>query len=229
MLLVGTTDTLYEGDPDAVAATPADVEQILAEASRALDPEVVRPEAVRATYAGLRVLPLADGETVSARRETVFLRGPAGMLTVAGGKLTTYRRIALGALHALHTELGLHRLDTRPVALPGAADPDEVATGLGHSHPELPAATRAHLAHLYGSRAVDVLAPAGDAPELLEPLHPCAPEIAAQVAYARDHEWAAGVHDVLRRRTTLSLRGLATPDVVERVRELLAAGVAARA
>jgi glycerol-3-phosphate dehydrogenase len=93
MLLLGTTDSLYEGDPADVAATEDDVEQILAEAAVALDSSVLRREAVRSTFAGLRVLPGTEGSTASAGRETVLLRGPKGMLTIAGGKLTTCRRI----------------------------------------------------------------------------------------------------------------------------------------
>ncbi len=216
MLLLGTTDTLYEGEPDGVAATDADVDQILAEAAVALEPDALRREAVRSTFAGLRVLPGGEGETASARRETVLLRGPAGVLSVAGGKLTTYRRIALDALSALRADLGLHSLDRRPVPLPGAIGFERAAR-----YPELEPAVRAHLTHLYGSLAEEVLAPAADDPELLRPLHADGPDIAAQALYARTHEWACRPEDVLRRRTTLALRGLATPEVVARVEELL--------
>ena len=116
MLLLGTTDSPYEGDPAAVSVEPTDVEQILAEASVALDPALLGPDAVRASYAGLRALPLGEGDSASARRETVFTRSPGGMLNVAGGKLTTYRRIALQALSVSEPELGLHRIDKQPVA-----------------------------------------------------------------------------------------------------------------
>lgn len=221
LLLLGTTDTPYEGEPDAVEATEADVEQILAEAAVALGPEVVRREALRAAYAGLRVLPAGSGSTVSARRETVLHRGPRGMLSVAGGKLTTYRRIALDALAALRPELGLSRLDRGPRPLPGAAEPEQVEARLARRYPELEPATRSHLAHLYGTLAEEVLAPAAQDPDLLLPLHPDGPDLAAQALYARTHEWARRPEDVLRRRTTLALRGLATPEVVARVDELL--------
>ena len=121
LLLLGTTDSDYEGDPAAVAADETDVAQILAEAATALPSSLLGPEAVRASFAGLRVLPLGDGATANARRETVFSIGPAGMLSVAGGKLTTYRKIALDALERVRGPLGLQRLDRRPFLLPGAA------------------------------------------------------------------------------------------------------------
>jgi glycerol-3-phosphate dehydrogenase len=209
MLLLGTTDTLYEGDPDDVAATPEDVDQILSEAATALDPGVLRPEAIRSRFAGLRVLPGAEGATASARRETVFLRGRGGMLTVAGGKLTTYRRIALAALGQVRGELGLHRLPGRPVPLPGASDLADAGARLARGHRDLEPALRSHLAHLYGSLAEEVLAEAADDSSLLERLHPDAPDIGAQAVYARRREWACTPEDVLRRRTTLALRGLA--------------------
>jgi glycerol-3-phosphate dehydrogenase len=206
MLLLGTTDELYEGDPGDVIATEQDVEQVLEEASTAV--EGLSRERVRAAFAGLRVLPGATEDTASARRETVYELGPAGMLTVAGGKLTTYRRIALEALDALRPQLGLHRLDRRPRPLPGAVDLSHATGELARSHPELEPAVRAHLTHLYGSLAKEVLAEADEDPGLIRQLHPDAPEIPAQVAYAYRREWAVTPEDVLRRRTTLALRGI---------------------
>ncbi len=202
MLLLGTTDTAHDGEPDEVEVTEADIAQVLDEAGLALDPDRVRRERVRAVFAGLRVLPGGEGETASARRETVYSRGPSGMLSVGGGKLTTYRRIALDALEHLRADLGLHRLDRRPYPLPGAEGLDSVVLPRG-LHP----ATRDHLLHLYGSLAPEVLAPAADDPSLLEPLRPDGPDLAAQALYALTHEWALTAEDVLRRRTTAWLRG----------------------
>jgi len=217
MLLLGTTDTPHEGDPGDVAIGPSDAEQILAEASVALDPALLAHDRVRAAYAGLRVLPAGEGESVSARRETVFMRSPGGMLTVAGGKLTTYRRIALETLHRARTELELHRLDRRPWPLPGAAGL-EAAVLPDDLEPDV----RAHLLHLYGSLATEVLAPAMGDPSLLERLHPGGPDVAAQVRYAARHEWARTAEDVLRRRTTCFHRGLADEETRARVERLLA-------
>jgi glycerol-3-phosphate dehydrogenase len=208
MLLLGTTDELYDGEPDTVTATDAEVAKILEEAAVAVEPSLLRREAVRATFAGLRVLPGAGRTTAETRRETVQLRGPKGMLTIAGGKLTTYRRIALDALRTLAPELGLDRVERAPVPLPGAADLHEAAQRIARAHPGLHPSVRLHLAHLYGTLAEEVLAPAGQNPRLLERLHPDAPDVVAQARYAREHEWACTDEDVLARRTTLALRGL---------------------
>lgn len=217
MLLLGTTDTEYDGDPGEVRVDPEDIETILREASVALELDsLTNPDSVLSTYAGLRVLPAGEGESVNARRETVYTVGPSGMLSVAGGKLTTYRRIALGALERLRTELGLHQLDRRPFPLVGAAAFDDVRFPV-----EVDPQQAQYLYHLYGSASEDVLAPAVERPELLEPLHPGGPDVAAQVIYAADHEWALTADDVIRRRTTLGYRGLSDDATVARVAALL--------
>jgi glycerol-3-phosphate dehydrogenase len=200
-LLLGTTDTLHEGGPDTVAVTDEDVETVLREARVAL----TELGAVRATFAGLRVLPGRPGSTAHARRETVYTTGPAGMLSVAGGKLTTYRRIALDAL----ASLGVRNLDRSPRPLPGAARLASIAWPV-----ELDGGTRSHLLHLYGSLVEEVLAPALDDASLLEPLVSGRPDLRAQDAYARTHEWAMTEEDVTRRRTTAWLAGREVSDTI---------------
>jgi glycerol-3-phosphate dehydrogenase len=126
------------------------------------------------------------------------------MLSVAGGKLTTYRRISLDALD----QLGVRNLNRRPRPLPGANGLSRVAWPV-----ELDPATRTHLLHLYGSLAPEVLAPAVDDPTLLEQIVPGRPDLRAQELYAREHEWARTDEDVYRRRTTVWLQG-SEPDSV---------------
>ena len=161
---------------------------------------------------GFACCPAGPGESVNARRETVFTVGPGGMLSVAGGKLTTYRRIALEALGRVRSELGIHRLEGRPWPLPDAP-PGPVAP----LSVRLPPESAAHLVHLYGSRADDVLRPALDDPSLLEPLHPGGPDIAAQARYAVSSEWASTADDVVWRRTTVGWRGLDGAAVRDRI------------
>jgi glycerol-3-phosphate dehydrogenase len=193
-LLLGTTDTLHEGEPENARVTDDDVRTILEEAAVA----VRDLGTVRASFHGLRVLPGGPGATANARRETVFTHGPGGMLSVAGGKLTTYRRIALDALE----QLGVRNLDRKPRPLPGARGLSMVDWPV-----ELEPSTRSHLLHLYGSLAPEVLAPAVDEPSLLEPIVPGRPDLRAQDRYAREREWARTDEDVRRRRTTVWLAG----------------------
>ncbi|CAM5698819.1 Glycerol-3-phosphate dehydrogenase OS=Streptomyces glaucescens OX=1907 GN=SGLAU_06885 PE=3 SV=1 [Streptomyces glaucescens] len=81
--------------------------------------------------------------------------------------------------------------------------------------------TARHLATHYGSLAFDIAHLANDNPELARRVHPDAPEIWAQVVWARDYERAETADDVLRRRTTLTIRGLATDEVRAKVQDLL--------
>jgi glycerol-3-phosphate dehydrogenase len=189
MLLLGTTDTEHEGEPESASVTDADVRQVLEEAGQA----VSGLGAPRASFYGLRVLPGGDGTTASAKRETVFSTGPKGMVSVAGGKLTTYRRIAVDALE----HLGVRRVSRRARPLPGATGLDRIVWPA-----ELDTATRNHLLHLYGSLAPEVMEPAVEDPRLLEPIVPGRPDLRVQDRYAREREWAMTDEDVRRRRTT---------------------------
>jgi glycerol-3-phosphate dehydrogenase len=115
----------------------------------------------------------------------------------------------------------------RKAPLPGFASPQAVAHRLlaaGAPGPRMAPDTARHLATHYGSLAFDIARLADEDPELARRVHPDAPEIWAQVVYARDHEWALEVDDVLRRRTTLTVRGLDTPEVRDEVARLLGAG-----
>ena len=212
-LLLGTTDAPFAGDARALTPTPDEERQILAEAALALEPQALGP--VRGRFAGVRVLPAGAADTSRLQRETVLSTGPLGVVTVAGGKLTTYRRIALAVLHALRPQLALHRIDRRPRPLPGAADPDVAADAIRRRHPEVDAPLAVHLASVYGMRAGEVIATGP-----LEPLGD-GPEVEAQVVYAREREWALTADDVLRRRTTLAVTGRDSDEVRRRVEELL--------
>jgi glycerol-3-phosphate dehydrogenase len=232
-LLLGTTDEAYEGDPADVRPTDADVAQILDEASLSVRAEDLSRDLVTYTFAGLRVLPGGPGDTAKAKRETVVTEGRGGMLSVAGGKWTTFRHIGRTVMRKLQ-ELPGHPLgdDFEPVAslpkklpLPGVANPRAVAHRLlvdgPAPGPRMAADTARHLATHYGSLAFDIARLANEDPALARRVHPDAPEIWAQVVWARDHEWAETADDVLRRRTTLTIRGLATDEVRADVQEIL--------
>ena len=210
MLLLGTTDTAYEGDPADAAPTDEDIASVLREASIALPPALLRRDKVRFAFAGLRALPLGKSDVASTPREHVITVGPGGMVSVAGGKLTTHRRIALQVLNKLPSAVLPHpvKLDNTP--LPGSA-------ALPPRPPGIDPQIYQHLAHLYGSELDRVLAYAAGRPQAFERIHPDGPDIWAQTEYARDEEWALTPDDMLRRRTTVSIRGLATPDLAKRL------------
>src|SRR5215472_839740 len=206
-LLLGTTDTEYEGDPAAVSVSSEDVATVLSEASLGLPPDLLARERIRYSFAGLRVLPRVAGDTARAHREEIVKAGSAGMVSVAGGKLTTHRRIAV---HVLQRLPAFRRVRVTSDPLPGAGPiPPRPA--------QVDPSVWEHLAYLYGDQAEKV-ALAG-----AERVHPNGPDVWGQVHYAIDQEWAMTVDDVVRRRTTLAVRGLATPAVRERIAATLAA------
>jgi glycerol-3-phosphate dehydrogenase len=168
------------------------------------------------SFAGLRVLPRGEGDTYGASREHVVRVGPAGMISVGGGKLTTHRLIAIDALRGLPAMLRPRRLRPSPDPLPGSDPPDPRILGT-----LLDAVTAVHLTELYGGEAEELLRYAPRFPDALEKVRPAGPDIWAQVYHAADEEWAVTVEDVVRRRTTLGIRGLGTKYVRDRLTSIL--------
>ncbi|KAB7834453.1 glycerol-3-phosphate dehydrogenase/oxidase [Streptomyces mobaraensis] len=231
-LLLGTTDTQYEGDPADVRATEEDIQQILDEAAFSIVDEDLDRSLMTYAFAGLRVLPGGPGDVAQAKRETVVTEGKGGMLSVAGGKWTTYRHIGRTVMNKLAKVPGSPLTEemepvsnlVRRTPLPGVANPNAVAHRLlvdREPGTRMDPLTARHLATHYGSLSFDIARMVNENPELGERIHPDGPEIWAQVAYARDHEWAETVDDVLRRRTTLTIRGLDDENVRTRVKDML--------
>jgi glycerol-3-phosphate dehydrogenase len=205
VLLIGVTDTPYEGDPGEAAATPADVDAVLRGLDGVLPAELLARELVLNAFAGLRVLPLGEGSTHNAAREHIVETGPTGLVSVGGGKLTLHRRIAAAALERLPAEVRPRRRRRAEATIARSGRPD------APSLRQLDASTRTHLLSLYGAEA-EVVARLGlQVRDGLERIHAAAPDIWAQAYYAARREWAVTTEDVAR-RTTLAVRGLAVPE-----------------
>ncbi|MEV4560230.1 FAD-dependent oxidoreductase, partial [Kitasatospora sp. NPDC049285] len=228
-VLLGTTDEEYTGDPLDVRATEPDIDQILGEAGHAIRDEHLRREDITYSFAGLRVLPGGPGDTAAAKRETVVTEGRGGMLSVAGGKWTTYRHIGRVVLDKLKHAPGVGLAEDvsafpATVPLPGIGAPNAVAHRLMIDHEpgsRMDPLVARHLASHYGTLSFEIARLIAERPELGERVHPDGPDVWAQVVYAAQQEWAYTVDDVLRRRTTLTVRGLDTAEVRERTGELL--------
>jgi glycerol-3-phosphate dehydrogenase len=219
-LLLGTTDHAYEGDPAAVEPEAAEEAQVLAEAARSLRPALLDPARIRQRFAGLRALPVAAGPTSAAPREVVLTTGPGGMISIAGGKLTTWRRIGLQAAGLACAALGVPAPELRPRPLPSAIRPEPAETALRARFPAVPPEVVAHLVRFHGAGAAAILARTTADPTLLEPLSARSPDIAAQVPHARELEWATSVDDVVR-RTGLAPRGADDAEARARIAALL--------
>jgi len=215
VLLIGTTDSPYEGEPEDAVVKEEDLDQVFHEASLSLPREVLNRDRILYTLAGLRVLELGSSTTAEAPREHVITKGPLGMVSVAGGKLTTHRRIAMDVLHRLDDERARkHRLADVP--LPGA---DPLPEGSADVDPEV----WDNLARHYGSELSKLLAYRESHADALERIHPDAPVVWAQVYHGVAAEWARNADDIVRRRTTLAVRGLATDAVREKISSRLRA------
>ena len=218
-ILLGTTEQEYQGDPAAVAAEPGDVSYLLQVANQFLRSEMLRRERVVSAFAGLRVLPQGEEATLYASRDHLLSVGPGGMVSVAGGKLTTHRRIALDALRHLPDRVRPRRLYLSDAPLPGASP----APGLVH-HSHLDGSMVDHLLHLYGSVTSTLLGQCKVHDNALERITAGAPDLWAQVYHAVREEWAMTAEDIIYRRTTLGLRGFDTPEIRQRISTVVEAG-----
>ena len=214
---VGTTDDDYEGDIDDPQCTAADVTYLLDVVNRALVDPLTEADVI-GTWAGLRPL-LADDDEKTAdlsRRHGIRVSG-AGVVTVTGGKLTTYRAMARDTIDQVDQVLdGKHRrCHTKHLPLTGAR---------GYRAPSPDAAPLdVHLAGRYGTEAGAVRALVTADPTLGEPLVPGLAYLKAEAVYAVRTERARTLDDVLDRRTRCRmLDRAATAEAAESVARLLA-------
>ena len=216
-ILLGTTDEEYEGDPARVAAEPADISHLLRKAGRFLAQGMLREERVISTFAGLRVLSRGEGATLDARRDHLLSVGTGGMVSVAGGKLTTHRRIALDVLRHLPHTVRPRRLRLGDDPLPGAS-----WSRVRDHFSCLDGSTVDHLLCHYGGEASMLLAYREEFPNAIDRIIAGAPDLWAQVYHAVREEWAVTVEDVIYRRTTLGLRGFDSPELRQMISAFLA-------
>lgn len=220
--LLGTTDTAWPYGFSHPAATHADVEYLLTEANKILCSDLAESD-VSGLYAGLRPLVDQEGETESRlSREHVVRRPRPGLVTVTGGKLTTYRVMAADAVDAVATDLGedLGPCRTDEIALLGAGRTEAVLAASA-DHPataSVPVAAQARLAERYGALLPELLDEVTLDPALARPLPGGAGHLGVEVAYAAAYEGALHIDDVLTRRTRIYLeagdRGLAAAGPV---------------
>mmetsp|Transcript_5064 Transcript_5064/g.17019 ORF Transcript_5064/g.17019 Transcript_5064/m.17019 type:complete len:651 (+) Transcript_5064:26-1978(+) len=237
--IAGTTDTegpiSFEPKP-----TPKDVDFILSECNRVVDRRL-DAASVRSAWAGIRPLVRnpeaaaagAEGTAALSRDHVVDVLEGSGLVSIVGGKWTTYRKMAEDAVDAclaraepaVRARAGPCRtLDNRLVGT-GDGSPEtyraqEAALRRDHGLSE---AAAAHLTRTYGTRAMDVVAIAAGEPALLEPVHPAFVQIMAEIVHACRNEYALSAVDMIAHRTRFSfLDAMAAAEALPAVLELMA-------
>jgi len=210
--LIGTTDEDFAGEVEAAAASPQEIAYLCDAVNRYFRVGVTGADVVWA-FAGVR--PLHDNSSRRAQDVTrdyvLMLDGgarQAPLLSIYGGKITTYRRLAERALDKLKDYFNLPPAWTAQAPLPGGdlggERPEALAERIGRSYPFVSARLAGRLAAAYGSRAHDILRGAACLDDL--GMRFGAELTAAEVGYLMRVEWAQTADDVLWRRSKLGLR-----------------------
>jgi glycerol-3-phosphate dehydrogenase len=241
--LIGTTDLRYEGDLDYVSASEEEIQYLLDETNYVIPGARLSREDVLYTYAGVRPLPHNPGSETSSvtrshvvfdhatggsaaggkmRRSGAELPQVDGLLSVVGGKLTTYLNLSRQAVDAVYKKLDRKapKSYSRKVPLPGSETSDFEAFAAGfESASTIPEVLSGRLLKLYGVRAAEVLKVGEDDPELLAPLSSIVSVetalIGAEVIWAFREEMAETLSDVLLRRTMAGYGPRVGLDVAE--------------
>jgi glycerol-3-phosphate dehydrogenase len=201
--LIGTTDNDYDSETlEHIPPSDDDIAYLL-DATNAYFATDLGPGDITGAYAGVRPL-ISTGDpkkSVDISRKAELYETSSGLVTITGGKLTTWRRMAKMAVDRVVEREGREapcRTEEIPLGMP--VDPAELQTPEGIDED-----TRAHLAARYGHAAVDVLELARGAPELAERVTADLPDIVAEAVFAVRREQARSLADVLLRRTRLGL------------------------
>jgi glycerol-3-phosphate dehydrogenase len=230
---IGTTDTDYNGDKDAPGAVKAEVTNILQAVNAYFPSAQLEPSDVISAWAGLRPL-ISSGNTnqsttAVSRKEEIFTDRD-GLISLAGGKLTTYRLMAERgidlAVEQLRDRFGMQAkpVSTKQIILSGGGIPRAELATQAHKiarDENLSLEVAHHLLHNYGTNAERVLELTHENEALRQPLLPDLPNLAAEVIYAVREEAALTIADVMTRRTRIAMLGAAM-NCAEKVADLMA-------
>lgn len=208
LYLIGTTDVRFEGDPDNVHPSEEEVEYLLTETNAAIPAAALTRDSVLYGYAGLRPLPYQEEgkEGAITRQHVIHDHEPefAGLLSVIGGKLTTYRSLSELVVNDVYRKLGrtAPKSTTGQALLPGASD-GRKATIVARRPEWLSELSASRLVRLYGSRGSRILERAGEDDRLRAVIHEPTGAIGAEIVFAVESEYASTLHDIVFRRTMI--------------------------
>ncbi|MEO0686768.1 MAG: FAD-dependent oxidoreductase, partial [Cyanobacteria bacterium J06649_11] len=214
--LIGTTDLVYKENIDNIKADNAEIDYLLQEVNNVIPSANLRREDIQFTYSGVRPLPNSEGKKPGSitRKHIIFdhrSQGVSNLLSLIGGKLTTYRNVGEEMIDAVlkRTKKSPKPCSTDSMPLPGCILPSDrrIQSAIDQYESILKIDTIDHLFSVYGARASEVLALTEDNPALREFVNPGLPDIKAQIVYAVENESAHTLVDILRRRTTMAMNG----------------------
>ena len=209
--LIGTTDIRYAGDLDKVQIEDQEIEYLLAETNAVIPSANLARDAILYTYSGVRPLPNTDDlheESITRRHSLHTHDNLDGVISIVGGKLTTYRKLAKQTVDLIFKKFGRRSPECRTalVPLPGVGDRNlkTISDRLKRIY-GLPPQVSERLTRIYGSRASDLLQIVGDNKWLFEVFDAETGAIGAEVVFSFRHEFAQTLADCLLRRTMVGL------------------------
>ena len=214
MYLIGTTDLRYQGDLDRVKADEREIDYLLQETNNIIPTANLSRQDIKFTYSGIRPLPNEEGKkTGSVTRKHILhdhsKEGVSNLISLIGGKLTTYRHVGEEIVDAVYRKMkkAAPPCSTDSLPLPGCIFPGDsrFQEAIDKYSDRVSLESIAHLFSIYGSRAPFVLALINNESELAEKVTNSLPDIKAQIVYAVRHELAHTLVDIARRRTTLAI------------------------
>jgi glycerol-3-phosphate dehydrogenase len=225
--LIGTTDIRYSGDPAGATASPAEVEYLLTETNRLFPQAKLNPQDIHFAYAGVRPLPKRESGPESAitrkhiiKKHRVLARG---LVSVIGGKLTTYRNLAEQTVNYVNKKTGMKGQEcvTRSRLLPGADDIDKARDALTEFD-GLSDQGKKRLLNIYGGRVLELLELAESDNELAATLGADDSILVAEIRFVIEHEKAVTLVDIIFRRMMLGLSANQGADIAPQIASVAA-------
>ncbi|BBA78794.1 glycerol-3-phosphate dehydrogenase [cyanobacterium endosymbiont of Rhopalodia gibberula] len=214
MYLIGTTDQQFKGNLDQLKADDDEIDYLLRETNNIIPNAQLSRKDIRFTYSGVRPLPNEEGKkTGSITRKHILFdhtkEGVTNLISLIGGKLTTYRQVGEEIVDIVFKRQGkpVPPCPTGNKSLPGSILPGDprVQQVLTEYRDRVSNQTIDHLFSMYGLKTLDILALTDSEPDLATAIVPELPDIKAQIVYAIRHELAYTLIDIMRRRTTLAI------------------------
>lgn len=235
MTIIGTTDDVFEGSPDDVTPTQADIAKMLAAVNKGLPTANLTAADVIHAYAGVRPLidesePGEKGGSYKKSRKAEIIdhaeSGQANFISALGGKWTTSRHVASQAVDLIEDKLErAHirpRTDRTPLGGTSTGNFKTFIQRMQAAHKRVDPAVVANLARNYGARAEAVIAAAEGDAHLLKPLSDTLPDCGAEIVYGVRNEMALMLEDAVFRRTGIGTLGHPGDAVIDRCAWLMA-------